>query len=1042
MAKKLTLLSLFFLLFGTVAIAQSGWNCGFDKIHKDMVRADHNYEKAVRRLNNNWVSMSKLGSIALPVLTPKGLVYEVPMVIHVIHTGDAVGTKYNPDSTKIAGMIDSLNKAYEAVSPYKDTTTGATGGGTRIPIKFVLAKRSPTGAATNGIVRIDGTLTYSNYDANGINANSSAGITSREAVALSNWPPSDYYNVYIVHKIDGIDLYTSGGIAGFAYFPGSPSVDGMYVAASQVRGNSTTVAHEFGHAFSLYHTFEGDLASDGVTIICPTESDCNTDNDMVCDTEPHKRSASYAGWCPLTAPGVGDVNTCTGGASFKNTTYNIMDYTNCPPDRFTKGQRDRVMATLDYWRSGYKSSLGLKAPTGPVVTAACTPSSSSTLGNFGPVRVELKDMNVWTGDLRAENAAYVDHAYTQQLELEKGVPYPISVTTDINRQNVRVFIDLNGDGDFSDAGENVFSNNGTTSGEEVHSGTITLPASTTTCKWLRMRVVAAWSSTSVTDYACGTYSADAQAEDYGIYVKNRSAVDTVTIEQTAGTNPSCTGSSVTYTATPKSGTPTYRWFVNGVATGVTTNTYTSTSLADGSVITCRIYYTGSCGPDSAESNSIVQLVNSTAAAKATINLIEGANPGCSGLKLVFEASVAGGGSAPKYQWKLNGNNLGGDVDTLRADTLKSGDQVWCVVTPNSTCSTTPVNSDTITIDFGTVTPMAHIMLGDPNPSCDSTDLNFSVGILDGGDKPILNWFVNGTAVPGATSDVFFSNTLKNNDTVRCRVISRHPCIVPGIGDTAWSDSVVVLRIPKTVPALDVKITYGSNPGCLDSLIEFTATYSEGGGSPNVIWYINDVLAGYGAIYSTSTLLNGDKVTCKLEVTPGSCNTADSVWFGPIEMVRSSVPPTPVISLIGTLLVSSVPDVQWYGPGGLIPGATGPTYHPTEKGNYYAVSDNNGCLSPSSNVLNVALLSVSPANMEDLRIYPNPSSGQVTLDWTAAKVNVLVDVYTVTGQRVHHSVVENASSQTLDLTSLSNGNYFIVIRDNAGKAGTVSITLSR
>ncbi|MGC4057633.1 MAG: hypothetical protein QM743_05850 [Chitinophagaceae bacterium] len=92
--------------------------------------------------------------------TSAGYVYEIPMVMHIIHTGGAVGTLYNPDSTKIAQMIDFMNKNYAAQFPFPDTTTGTSGGGCRIPLKFVLAKRTPTGAATNGIVRLDGTVTY------------------------------------------------------------------------------------------------------------------------------------------------------------------------------------------------------------------------------------------------------------------------------------------------------------------------------------------------------------------------------------------------------------------------------------------------------------------------------------------------------------------------------------------------------------------------------------------------------------------------------------------------------------------------------------------------------------------------------------------------------------------------------------------------------------------------------------------------------------------------------------------------------------------
>jgi hypothetical protein len=1028
MMKKLTLFSVVMLLMGITSFAQSVSPCGFDVLHQQKMLTDHAYESSVREVDNRWAKYTSLMSTAMLTYTSAGYVYEIPMVVHVLHTGGAVGTKYNPDSVTIAAMVTYLNKAYAAVSPFPDTTAG----GCRIPLKFVLAKRSPSGAATNGIIRLDAS-TIPNYVAYGANASTSSGVDAATIMAFSRWNPSDYYNVYSVNKIDGNDLYSTGGIAGYAYFPGSPTLDGMIVCASQVKSGSTTVAHEFGHGFSLYHTFQGD----GGTTSCPANANCNTDGDMVCDTEPHWGSNHWPGWCPPN-----DVNPCT-GSSYKNVQKNIMDYTQCPPNRFTAGQRLRFLNILNNERTGFKYSYGLVAPTGTVNTA-CIPTSSGVTGNVGPYIVDFNGSPVWTGDLNMERFAYVDHSYTQQTYVEKGIAYPISVQTRYNKQNVKVFIDYNNDGDFVDAGETVFTHNGTTSSTETHSGTITIPAAVVTCNWLRMRVVAAMSTASIADYACGPYANNAQAEDYAIYVKNRSAIDTVTIAQTFGSNPSCTGSLVTFRATPKGGTPTYRWFINGVATTNTTNTYSSTTLANNDIITCKTYYTGACGLDSAVSNYIQLLVNSTAKASATNSLIVGTNPGCTGLSLVFKVAVSGGGSAPVYAWKKNGITVGGNVDTFASSTLVAGDKIWCNVTPNSTCSIIPVNSDTITIVFGSIIPTANVALTSGTiPSCDSSLLTFTATPTLGGTAPAYQWFVNGVAITGATNSFVTSAAFKNNDTVKCRMISNHPCIVPGVGDTAYSNTFVVKRNTRVMPTLSVALTKGANPGCLDSLIEFTATATDGGGSPTIVWYVNGAIASYGSIYGTTSLVNGDSVMCKMFVTAGSCNTVDSLVWGPMGMIRSTTPSAPVISLIGNLLVSSVTTgIQWYGPHGLIPGATGATYHPTEQGNYYAVVVNAGCNSDPSNVLNVSLLSVSPYNMNEVRIYPNPSTGLLILDWGTDKINATVDVYTVTGQRVYTTSIENQSKQTLNLTQLSNGNYFVVIRDAKGKTGTVSVSLSK
>lgn len=1029
--KKFTLLTKAMLLLGISSFAQAVQPCGFDIVHQNKMRSDRHYENATREVDNRWVKAKAMGSTALLTYTPRGYVYQVPIVIHVLHTGGAVGTTYNPDSTRIGQMLDYLNRSYAAVAPFPDTFAG----GCRIPLEFVLAKRTPWGAATNGIIRLNAS-SIPNYTAFGANANGSSGVDPEDIMAFSRWNPSDYYNVYCVNKIDGNDLTTSGGIAGFAYFPGFPSLDGMVVVATQIRSGSTTVSHEFGHAFSLYHTFQGD-GSGGT---CPPTGPCATTGDLVCDTEPHRRSASYSGWCPPS-----DVNVCTGGLSFKNVQNNIMDYTNCPPNRYTAGQRERVLAVLDNERTGFKSSLGSLAPTGTVATA-CVPTSTSTAANVGPYRVVFNGLDVWSGDLNMEREAYVDHSYTQQSKVSRGVTYPITVQTRTNRQIVNVFIDYNNDGDFADAGENVFTSTGASSGTVNHTGSFTIPSTVTTCTWLRMRVVAQLFSASITNVACGPYAANAQAEDYAIYVQDRTSADSVTIAQTAGTNPSCTGNSVTFTATPKGGTPTYQWYVNGKRNGVTTSTFTSSTLNNNDIITCKIFYTGFCGSDSAESNFIQIKVSSTAPASADNIIIAGTNPGCAGQRIVFKALVSGGGSAPTYSWRINGTVTGVATDTFASSTLAAGDRVWCRVTPGGTgtCSTTPVNTDTVTIAFSTVVPSANIALTTGTiPSCDSTELTFTATPVNGGAAPIYQWYVNSTAVSGATLATFTESLLKNNDTVMCRIISNHACIVTGVGDTAWSNKIVIVRSPRFNPTLSVAITQGSNPGCLDSLIEFTATATDGGGSPLISWFKNGSLVAFGPVYSSTSFLNDDTITCKMNVTPASCNSVDSLVWGPLVLKLSPTPPSPIISLIGTLLVSSIPsNIQWYGPDGLIPGATGPTFHPTKQGNYYAVVVSDGCKGAASNVINVSLLTVRPKNMSNLSIYPNPSSGILTLDWGSEKMNGSVEVYTVTGQRVYNAIIDNVTSQTLQLNNLSDGNYFVVIHDNNGKTGTVPVTIAR
>jgi hypothetical protein len=81
-------------------------------------------------------------------------------------------------------------------------------------------------------------------------------------------------------------------------------------------------------------------------------------------------------------------------------------------------------------------------------------------------------------------------------------------------------------------------------------------------------------------------------------------------------------------------------------------------------------------------------------------------------------------------------------------------------------------------------------------------------------------------------------------------------------------------------------------------------------------------------------------------------------------------------------------------------------------------------------------------MDNVKIYPNPSSGEVYLDWGAEKANVKINVFNSIGQGLMHLEVNNQSQKVIDLSNFANGSYFIEIRDESGNIGTTRITLAK
>jgi hypothetical protein len=117
----------------------------------------------------------------------------------------------------------------------------------------------------------------------------------------------------------------------------------------------------------------------------------------------------------------------------------------------------------------------------------------------------------------------------------------------------------------------------------------------------------------------------------------------------------CSGTSVTFTATPTNGgtTPSYQWKLNGsINVGTNSATYNTTTLADGNAITVVLNSNATCAaPTTPTSNSIAMKVYSSGAANIANNSISGPTsicPPASGL--VY--TVTGVARADSYVWTL------------------------------------------------------------------------------------------------------------------------------------------------------------------------------------------------------------------------------------------------------------------------------------------------------------------------------------------------------------------------------------------------------
>ncbi len=347
--------------------------CAADFIHNNLMQTDSAYRNQIVTLESQVEAITQ--NHANNEL--RSTLYTIPVVVHVIHLGEPIGTGSNITDIQIQQAIAGLNDRFRNIN----------GLGVDVELEFCLASKDPNGNSTNGINRVDGS-SVPNYSANGITptGNPCSGAVATVIKDLSRWPVSDYYNIWVVSEI------CNGGFVGYASYPVGGLYDGLVIVSTSMTSTSGTLPHEVGHGFFLYHTFNGD----GGNVSCPVDTNCLIDGDRVCDTPPHKQSDC------------GTTNPCTSSGVWDNSRYNYMAY--CPlVNRFTQGQKDRIRATAIV---APRASLLTSVGCGPL---GINESSSSNMFSVFPNPAQSV-INV-KANIKLIGSAYVIYDNTGKLVL-------------------------------------------------------------------------------------------------------------------------------------------------------------------------------------------------------------------------------------------------------------------------------------------------------------------------------------------------------------------------------------------------------------------------------------------------------------------------------------------------------------------------------------------------------------------------------------------------------------------------------------------------
>lgn len=263
---------------------------------------------------------------------------------------------------------------------------------------------------------------------------------------------------------------------------------------------------------------------------------------------------------------------------------------------------------------------------------------------------------------------------------------------------------------------------------------------------------------------------------------------------------------------------------------------------------------------------------------------------CAGTPVTFSATPVLEGTAPVFQWKLNGANVGSNSTSYTNNKLAGSDMVSCVLTSNAPCiTTTSATSNSVAISVTPVAIPSVSIAGGSIAVCAGTLLTFNATPINGGSTPAYQWKVNGNNT-GTVASTFSSNTLADGDVITTVLISNAACAKP---TTLTSNNIVVKIAPLVTPV--ISISSSATSVCEGTMVNFTATPTNGGAAPAYQWKVNGVNAGANSpTFSSSILANNDMVSCVL-TSNANCTTSANAVSNEI-ILSVSTPVIPSVSI--------------------------------------------------------------------------------------------------------------------------------------------------
>jgi len=445
--------------------------------------------------------------------------------------------------------------------------------------------------------------------------------------------------------------------------------------------------------------------------------------------------------------------------------------------------------------------------------------------------------------------------------------------------------------------------------------------------------------------------------------------------------------SASVNASGGTGTLTYSWSPSG-------GTGTTASLLAAGTYTCLVTDASTCSL-----SAIIVVANSngpTVTAGTSVDVLcFGNNTGSASV------NATGGTGTYTYSWLPSGGS------TASASGLIAGTYT-CQVTDGNGC-------------IGT----ASTTINQPGAALAATTTQNNVTCNGAG---------NGNAtvtVSGGTTNYTYSWTPSGGTTATASNLSggTYTCTITDANGCPASTSVLITE-PAPVSVLLSLTSTGACNGGVDTL---SAT-----GLTSYTW------TPASGLNSTSGTQVVATVTSDITYTVTGTDISGCTGSNSITVNLNPDPTTPVITAVGNILTASGSGVlyQWYLNGSPISAASNMTDTAKVTGNYTVMETNGFGCSATSAIYSFTVTGINgTATADILKLYPNPSLGDVTVELNNIGQHTEIDLYDMLGQQIK-AISITGTSTLIHHNELAEGIYsYRIIRDNV-VIGTGRLVMQR